>query len=79
MAADQLQVFLDETDSLDLFRLEFSPLHGTEILKDDLLREADRRNVTLLILLDLSATFDIVDLGILLGRLLSLGIRDFVL
>ena len=52
--------------------------HGTEMalvaLFDDLLREADRGKMSLFVLLNISAAFDTVDHGILLGRLSELGI-----
>ena len=59
LVAGQLQALLDETDFLDLFQSGFRLGFGTETalvtLYDDLCRERDRGNVTLLILLDLSA------------------------
>ena len=76
--ADQLQVHLNETNALDPFQLGFRPCHCTETtlvaLLDDLLREADRGKTSLLVLLDISATFDTVNHGILLRRLSELGI-----
>ena len=76
--ADQLQALLDETNALDPFQSGFRPRHGTEMalvaLYDELLREADRGKTSLLVLLDISAAFDTVDHGILLGRLSELGI-----
>ena len=78
VVADQLQALLDETDALDPFQSGFRPRHGTETalvaLCDDLLREADGGKVSLLVLLDISAAFDTIDHGILLGRLSELGI-----
>ena len=61
----------------------FRPRYGTETalvaLLDDLLREADGGNVSLLVLLDISAAFDTVDHDILLGRLSELGVGDLAL
>ena len=69
---------MDETNALDPFQSGFRPCHGTETalvaLLDDLLREADRGQMALLVLLDISAAFDNIDHGILLGRLSKLGI-----
>ena len=83
VVADQLQAHLDETDALDPFQSGFRPRHGTETalvtLCDDLLREADRGKVSLLVLLDISAAFDTIDHGILLGRLSELGIGGLAL
>ena len=76
--ADQLQALLDETNALDPFHSGFRLCHGMETalvaLLDDLLREADGSNMSLLVLLDISEVFDTVDHGILLGRLSELGI-----
>ena len=47
-------------------------------LLDDLLREADRGKMSLLVLFDISAAFDTFDHGIPLGRL-SLGISGLAL
>ena len=81
--ADQLQALLDETNALDPFQSGFRPHHGTETalvaLLDDLLREADRGKMSLVILLDTLDTFDTVDHGILLGRLSELGIGGLAL
>ena len=75
--ADQLQALLEETDALDPFQSGFRPWHGTETalvaLQDDLLREADRGNMSLLVLFDISAAFDTVHHSILLVWLSKLG------
>uniref|UniRef100_A0A803TUY7 Reverse transcriptase domain-containing protein n=1 Tax=Anolis carolinensis TaxID=28377 RepID=A0A803TUY7_ANOCA len=48
-------------------------------LVDDLRQELDRGSVSLLVLLDLSAAFDTIDHGILLGRLTGMGLGGTVL
>ena len=83
VVAGQLQALLNEMDYLDLFQLGFRPGFGMEAalvtLWDDLCQEKDRGSVTLLILLDLSATFNTIDHGILLDRLSRLVVGGTVL
>ncbi|KAF7254804.1 RNA-directed DNA polymerase from mobile element jockey [Varanus komodoensis] len=78
VVAGQLQALLDETDYLDPLQSGFRPRYGTEsalvALYDDLCREKDRGSASLLVLLDLSAAFDTIDHGILLDRLVGLGV-----
>ena len=68
---------------MDPFQSGFRPHHDAEmalvVLLDDLLREADRGKTSLLVLLDISAAFDTVDHGILLGKLSELGIGGLAL
>ena len=76
--ADQMQALLDDSDALNLFQSSFRLYHGMEMtlvaLQDALLREANRSNMNLLVLLDLSVAFDTIDYSILLGRISGLGI-----
>ena len=78
-----MQPLLDKTYALNPFQLGFRPHHGTETalvaLFDDLLREADRGKMSMLVLLDISAAFDTVNHGILLRRLSKLGISGLAL
>ena len=78
VVADQLQTLLDETNALHLFQSGFRLCHGMEMalvsLFDDLLREADRGKMSLLVLLNISTAFNTIDHSILLGRLSELGI-----
>lgn len=64
VAAEELQAFLEDTSALDLFQFSFQPCHGVEFvlvtLIDDLHRQLDWGGSTLLLLLDLSATFNMV-------------------
>uniref|UniRef100_A0A670I3D4 Reverse transcriptase domain-containing protein n=1 Tax=Podarcis muralis TaxID=64176 RepID=A0A670I3D4_PODMU len=81
--AEQLGGFLDETSALDPFQSGFRAGHGTETalvtLTDDLRRQLDRGGSGLLILLDLSAAFDLVDHELLDHCLADVGIQDTVL
>ena len=81
--SSQLQGFLDETDYLDALQSGFRLDYGTETalvaLVDDLCWELHRGSVSLLVLLDLSAAFDTINHGILLGRLAGMGLGGTVL
>ena len=77
VVADQLQTFLEESDTLDPFQSGTKTVLVT--LLDDLLKEVDQGSVTLLVLLDLSVAVDTVNHGSLLDRHLGLGMRGSVL
>uniref|UniRef100_A0A803SXZ5 Reverse transcriptase domain-containing protein n=1 Tax=Anolis carolinensis TaxID=28377 RepID=A0A803SXZ5_ANOCA len=83
VVASQLQGFLVDTDFLDPAQSGFRPGHGTKTalvaLVDDLHRELDRGSVPLLVLPDLTTAFNTVDHGILLGRLVGMGLGGTVL
>uniref|UniRef100_R4GD80 Reverse transcriptase domain-containing protein n=1 Tax=Anolis carolinensis TaxID=28377 RepID=R4GD80_ANOCA len=83
VVAAQLQAFLDDTDFLDPAQSGFRSGHCTETalvaIVDDLRQELDRGSVSLLVQLDLSATFDTIAHGILLGRLVGMGLGGTVL
>uniref|UniRef100_A0A803SNL8 Reverse transcriptase domain-containing protein n=1 Tax=Anolis carolinensis TaxID=28377 RepID=A0A803SNL8_ANOCA len=83
VVASQLQGFLDDINYLDQSQSGFRPGHGTETalvaLVDDLRRELDGGSVTLLVLLDISAAFETIDHGLLLGRLSGMGLGGTVL
>ena len=78
-----MEAALEENNALDPFQSGFRPCDGMEMtlvnLHDDLLRELDRGKVSLLILLNVSAAFDTVDHGVLLGRLSELVIGGLVM
>ena len=69
----QLDVFLHENNVHDKFQSGFRKGHSTEtaLIKvvNDLRVNMDHKNISILILLDLSAAFDTVDHNILLDRL----------
>jgi len=82
--ASQLNDYLMANNLLPRFQSAYRKGHSTEtaVLRvwSDFLTAADRRHVTLLGLLDLSAAFDCVDHVILLRRLHSaFGLTDVVL
>ena len=81
--AGQLQEFLEETSALDPFQSSFRPGHGVETalvaLTDDLRCQLDLGGSALLILLDLTAAFDIVYHGLLARHLADVGIQGLAL
>lgn len=82
VVASQFQGFLDERDCFNTFEPGFQFENGKETghcLVDGLHQELDRGNVSLLVLLDLSAAFDIIDCGVLLGCFSGMELRCSVL
>ena len=73
VVADQLTSHLEHHNLLDKFQSAYRPRHSCETallrLLNDLLCTADAGNLTLLVLLDLSAAFDVIDHSTLLTRL----------
>ena len=75
MAADQIQSYLNEHDLFPSLQSAYRQHHSTETallkVKNGILMNMENQQVTLLVLLDLSAAFDTVDHGILFDRLQS--------
>lgn len=78
LVAFQLEGFLKETDILDPFQSGFRPssetVADTVTLVDDLRRATDTGHAFLLVPLDLSVAFNIIDYCILLSNLLGMEI-----
>jgi len=87
LVAQQLQHYLCTAGLLPTLQSGFRPLHSTETallpllrVLSDILAAVDRGDFAALLLLDLSAAFDMVDHDILLQRLqTNFGIRDTAL
>ena len=81
---DQLQTHMLDHALYPLIQSTYRKSHSTETtliqVQNDILMNMDRQQVTLLVLLDLSAAFDTIDHQVLLNRLrLSFGIRGYAL
>ena len=80
----QLHAYLSHSNLFDIHQTGFKVKHSTETalvkVVNDLKINSDNRKVSILVLLDLSAAFDTVDLTILVHRLEHcLGIRGIIL
>ena len=71
--ARSLLKYATENDQLDRSQSAYKPYHSTEtalmLVQNDLLHASDRLQGVMLVLLDMSAAFDIVDHDILITRL----------
>ncbi len=84
VVSSQIFSFLEKSDICEDFQSGFRPYHSTESalirVTNNLLLSSDRGRISLLVLLDLSATFDTIDHNILLNRLENdVGIRGSAL
>ena len=65
VAADQIQSYLNEHDLFPSLQSAYGRHHGTETallkVKNDILMNMENQKVTLLVFLDLSAAFNVVD------------------
>ncbi len=82
--AQQLLDHLKDNNLMDIYQSAYRMFHSTETallrVRNDLLMEMDKRNVAMLVLLDLSAAFDTIDHEILLRRMSErCGIKDTAL
>ena len=81
---DQLQTHLLDPALYPLLQSAYRKSHSTETalikVQNDILMNMDHQQVTLLVLVDLSAAFDTIDHQVLLNRLRwSFGIRGYAL
>ena len=75
----QIRQYMVTNDIFDVFQSAYRPAHSCETalvrIQDDILVSLDNRHTVILVLLDLSATFDTVDHRLLLVKLYRIGIR----
>ena len=78
----QLNSYLSVNSHYEAYQSAYRPHHSTETallrVQNDILTSINNKEVTLLVLLDLSAAFDTVDHAILLHRLKDIGITALV-
>ena len=84
IVASRLIAHMSTCNTDESFQSGFKPYHSTEsallTVTNDLLRTSDAGDVSLLVLLDLSAAFDTIDHSVLITRLHSfLGLKDTAL
>src|SRR5271154_3762453 len=80
--AKQLNSNLSSNAHYEAYQSAYRSNHSTETallrVQNDILIRIDKKEVTVLVLLDQSAAFDTVDHTILLNRLRNIGIPGFV-
>ena len=82
-AAVDLRRYIDENKLLDPFQSAYRPHHGIETalvhIYGDIMQALDRRKGVILILIDLTAAINTVDLGIPLKQMKYIGICESAL
>jgi hypothetical protein len=80
--AKQLNNYLSSGSYYEVYQSAYRSHHSTETallrVQNDILTSIDNKEITILVLLDLSAAFDTVDHTILLNRLKNIGISGLV-
>src|SRR3977135_3127553 len=80
--AKQLNGYLSSSVHYEAYQSAYQPHHSTETallhVQNDILTSIDNKEITLLVLLDLSDAFDTVDHTILLNHLKNIGITGLV-
>src|SRR5271156_3642512 len=78
----QLNNYLSSSALYEAYESAYRPLHSTETallrVQNDILTNMDNKEITVLVLLDLSSAFDTVDHAILLNGLKNIGITGLV-
>ena len=78
----QLNSYLSSNAHYEVYQSAYRPLHSTETallrVQNDILTSIENKEITVLVLLDLSSAFDTVDHAILLNRLKNIGITGLV-